>query len=481
MFNWLPLPTSILAFITTIHFAMLVLRVHRSPAAGIFSFVTPVSLMLVATPWLMPTQLGIAMGLAAHVGWFAACERLLPVPIAAPRAAAAAPPRPPSPVRVSAPTPVIRPAAPAARPAAPAPRSAASPAPVPTAAPGGKPRDFVQVPILEVLDETHDIRTFRMARPEGFEFQAGQFLTVRVRSDGKEHVRCYSISSPPEARGHMEISVKRLGSISGTLHATVRPGSFLSVRAPAGAFVYPTGDDRPIVLIAGGVGITPLMAMLRHAVNAEPTRRVTLLYSVRTEPDVAFLDEIRVLERRHSQFRAVIAISDVEVTSEGLFPGRITAEFISGAVPDVSHARCFICGPPPMLDVVTDLLASIGVPKAQIHFEIFSPAIAAAAGAPVRERPVPAAQAAAADFEVRFERSGVTARIPQGQTLLEAAEGCNASIPSLCRVGVCGTCRTRVVSGDAECASQTLDAQDRADGFILPCVTHIHSDCVVEG
>jgi ferredoxin-NADP reductase len=352
---------------------------------------------------------------------------------------------------------------------------------VPAAAPA-KPNNFVQVPILEVLDETHDIRTFRMARPEGFEFQAGQFLTVRVRSDGQEHVRCYSISSAPEARGHMEISVKRLGSVSGTLHAMVRPGSFLSVRAPGGAFIYPAGDDRPIVLIAGGVGITPLMAMIRHAVHTEPTRPVTLLYSVRTESDIAFLDELRVLDRRHSQFRAVIAISDVEVTSQGLFPGRITAEFILGAVPDVSHARCFICGPPPMLDVVTDLLQSVGVPRGQIHFEIFNPAIAASAGAPARERPAPAPEAAAAaDFEVRFVNSGVSTRVGAGQTLLEAAEGCNANIPSLCRVGVCGTCRTRVASGDAECASQMLGDQDRADGFILPCVTHIHSDCVVEG
>jgi ferredoxin-NADP reductase len=157
-----------------------------------------------------------------------------------------------------------------------------------------RPAEWVKTPVVAVFDETPDVRTFRMARPEGFEFKAGQFLTIRVRADGKEHVRCYSISSPPDARGHLEITVKRIGLVSGALHATVRPGSMLSVRPPGGAFVYPTGEDRPLVLIAGGVGITPLMSMLRHAIDAEPWRPVTLFYSVRTVEDIAFRDELRM-------------------------------------------------------------------------------------------------------------------------------------------------------------------------------------------
>jgi ferredoxin-NADP reductase len=122
-----------------------------------------------------------------------------------------------------------------------------------------------------------------MARPDGFSFKAGQFLSVRFSIDGKAVSRCYSVSSAPESTGYLEISVTRQGLVSGMLHATVRPGSLLDVIHPAGAFVYPADDHRPITLIAGGVGITPLMSMLRHAVQADPTRPMTLLYSVRTE------------------------------------------------------------------------------------------------------------------------------------------------------------------------------------------------------
>jgi ferredoxin len=139
-----------------------------------------------------------------------------------------------------------------------------------------------------------------------------------------------------------------------------------------------------------------------------------------------------------------------------------------------------VCGPPPMITDVKAMLADIGVPDSQVHYEIFQPTVAAAAGMPVREQPVAAPTAAPASFEIRFERSGQSIRIQPGETLLEAAEKCGADVPSLCRAGVCGTCRTRVLSGDAECASRVLDDRDRAEGFTLPCVARPFSDCVLE-
>jgi ferredoxin-NADP reductase len=441
---------------------MAVLRAHRSPLAGVFSFVTPVSLSLCASPWLMTSPAGVAVGLGTHVAWFAACERLLPVPMA--------------PRRETPPPPAAAPRAPVVRPSVLGPAPARPPAP-PSAPPQARARDFVPVPVMAVFDETPDIRTFRMARPDGFEFQAGQFLTVRVRADGKEHARCYSISSPPEARGYMEISVKRLGSVSGTLHAMLRPGSLLSVRAPAGSFVYPSGDDRPIVLIAGGVGITPLMSMLRHGLDSEPSRPITLYYSVRTRNDIAFHDEIRLLDRRHGQFRAFLAVTDDPAAAD-MFPGRITDELIAQTMPGVAHATCMLCGPPPMIEAMTQMLVGIGVPRSQVHFEIFNPAVAAGAGVPAREpvAPAPARQS----VEVTFARSRQKTQVAAGQTLLEAAESCRADVPSLCRAGVCGTCRTRVVSGDVDCRSTTLNDDDVAAGYVLPCVTHVISDCTVD-
>ena len=94
--------------------------------------------------------------------------------------------------------------------------------------------------------------------------------------------------------------------------------------------------------------------------------------------------------------------------------------------------------------------------------------------------PVDASPAQAVAHGLRFERSGSATTVEANQTMLEAAEACGVAIPSLCRAGVCGTCRTQVLSGDVQCASQMLDEQDRQDGFVLACVTKIKSDCTID-
>ena len=455
-----PLAPSILAFATTVHLALVVLRSHRTGGGAPRHFVSAISFLFAASPWLMPSLLGLTTGFLAHVGWFVACEWLLTGPVAA-----------------LAPAPASR-------------STAVSPAPAPARptriaqAALRQPQGFVQTAVMAVFDETPDIRTFRLARPEGFQFVAGQFLTVRLKADGREHVRCYSISSAPGAQAYVEISVKRLGLVSSALHATLRPGAMLAVRAPAGAFIYPSDDQRPLVLLAGGVGITPLMSMLRHAVDTDPNRPVTLFYSVRRVADIAFHDELSVVTRRHEHVRVFIAVSD-EAPGQGHFPGYISESLVTTMMPDVAHAVCLICGPPPMMDAMTAMLAGVGVPAPQVRFEVFQATVAASnrAGVPVAVAPSgadPGADAGAVRHDVVFARGGQRTQVDGEQSLLDAAETCGADIPSLCRAGVCGTCRTRVISGETECRSSMLDADDRAAGYVLACVTQIASHCTVD-
>jgi ferredoxin-NADP reductase len=334
------------------------------------------------------------------------------------------------------------------------------------------------VPVLAVFNETDDIKTIRMVRPEGFDFAAGQFIVVRVRVDGKDCSRCYSVSSPPDVRGYFEISIKRQGLVSNALHATVRPGGLLSVRTPNGAFRYPSGDDRPIVLLAGGVGITPLISMLRHAAFTEPSRSVTLLYSARTEVDFAFRDELVALARRHPQIRVQLASS--KTSNPDIYPGRIDAELIRVTVPHIEHSLCFVCGPASMIDEMKRLLGSLGVPAPQIRFEVFAAAVAASAA---REEPPAGAEASrpvSARHDLKCARSGKTMPIAAGQTLLEAAELAGVALESLCRAGICGTCGTRVTEGDVACPSDALSADERANGFVLACVATAHSNCTID-
>jgi len=440
-------PSSLLALATTVHVALLMLRRYRGVRTLGQAGVLLPSLALTAMPWLFPDPNWIGIGLFVHVVWFAACEKLLP-----------------------------KPEAPAARNALPAAGPAASGAPLASPAPASR---FTLLPVLAVFEESEDIRTFRIARPDGFRFLAGQFLTVKVQVDGKPMVRCYSISSAPEAAGYLEISVKRQGTVSGTLHATVRPGTTLTVKGPTGKFTFPAGDDRPVVFLAGGVGITPLMSMFRHAVASHPTRPVTLIYSVKSDRSVAFRHELDWLAERHPQ--ATVAI----VTSQGPFPighfgGRISEDLVHRLVPDIASSIFMVCGPGPMMEGMRKMLASLGVPDAQVRHEAFEAAIAMS-----KEETAPAARTGAsrpagAGATLTLRQTGVTVAVTPRQTLLDAADAAGAAIPSSCRAGVCMTCRTRLLEGAVDCSSDSLDDEDRAQGYILPCVAWAKGNCALD-
>ena len=428
--------TPVLAFVTTIHCALLVLRKHRNAGNG-FLVLGP-SFLFTVFPWFLPSPAWLLTGLAVHLAWFVACEKLI---------------TPPPPARRPSVPAVQRPGAQA--PAGPAARPAESPK-------APKPRGFAEVEVLAAFDETPEIRTFRLTRPEGFAFQPGQFLIVRVEAGGKTQSRCYSICSAPSAPGYLEISVRRQGTVSRHLHESLAPGSKLRITGPGGAFVYPPGD-RPIVLLAGGIGITPLLSMLRHALAAAPTRPVTLVLSAKKESFVPFADELRALARRHPRFRLAVTLT-ADCERPGCSAGRIDRRLLESAVANPGGAVWMICGPLPMIDEMRSLLGSMGIDPAQVHFEKFETATAAAAAAGT----------------VRFRTSGKTLPAAVGRTILDLAEGEGIAIPTMCRAGVCGTCRTRLVAGEATGDFEALDHADRSAGWILACVATPAGNCEVE-
>jgi ferredoxin-NADP reductase len=430
--TWLsdPVTTSTLALVTTAQVAIGAVRHHRSPGL-IRLFVIPPVIAFIAIPWALQTLGWMVASLAGQVLWFVMCE---PLAWCVRRLTATEPGKPPAPL-------------------------------------SRRSRAFVPVQVLAERDESDEIRTFRLARPEGFAFIPGQFLTVRVQVDGHPHARCYSISSPPSATGYLEISVRRQGLVSGALHANYPVGSVLFVKPPAGRFTYPSKDKRPLVLVAGGVGITPCISMLRHAVETDPLRRVTLLYSVRSERAFPFQQELDEIARLHSQVRIAVTVTRAEGPTSYRV-GRLDEAMIRETIDSPADSLCYLCGPAPMVETARAALIGSGVPKPQVHDEVFmmSAAIGAKKGAAFLAVPA----------KLGLEVSGLVVDVQPGKTLLEAAESAGAQIPSLCRSGVCGTCKTRLVSGDVEFSSDALDPEDQAQGYILPCVAWPAGDCNLE-
>ncbi|MGE0043844.1 MAG: FAD-binding oxidoreductase [Vicinamibacterales bacterium] len=434
---------AIVAFVSSLHCGLLVLRHHRSTPGIRRWLLVLASALFAVQPWIAASLVELAAGLAVHLAWF-----LLTGLLARPAAGG----RPPAPQATAPSTGAPRPA----------PRASTPPA------------GWVPLPVLAAFDETPDIRTFRLARPSDFTFSAGQFLPVRVRVDGRDEVRCYSISSAPSTTGFLEISVKRQGLVSGALHHTLRPGTTLAARAPSGHFVYPGGDDRPLVLLGAGVGITPLASMLRHALATDPQRPVTLVQGARDRRGLAYADEFRVLARRHPQFRWIPALSG-EAAAPDCYPGRVDESLLATLLPELADAVTCICGPAAMIDQAREALAALGVPQGQVRFERFEAAVASVGAAAAEARAATDASGGAA-ASVHFTRSGVTHDAPVGASLLEAAEACGVAIPSLCRAGICGTCRTRA-DGAIECDAA---APDLSDGYVLACVSRITGACTAE-
>jgi ferredoxin-NADP reductase len=442
-----PAASSALALVTTVHLAMAALRNHRTPSIAFVSPLALVSLALAVLPWLFPSVVGLTAGILAHIAWFVVCEQFTVLPTQ------------------SGPVPHA-PEARTGRSAAAATRTRQKP-PAP-----GRPAGFVQTTVLTTIDETPTVRTIRIARPDGFQFEAGQFLTVRVRVDGQDQARCYSISSAPHTQGYLEISVKRLGLVSNALHGLMRPGASMFVKVPLGAFTYPAGDDRPLLLLAGGIGITPLISMLRHGIATDPTRPITLLYSARTEEELAFRDELEFAALRHPQVQICFAATSGN-PGPALYPGRLDENLLRTMAPDLASSIALMCGPPQMIEAMRSTLARLGMPAPQIRFELFQAAVAASVGPSATPKGRPAAH------HMTCSTSGQRVPVQPGQTLLEAAEAAGVAVPSLCRAGVCGTCRIAVTDGDVFCESSALDDGDRAAGFVFACVSTAQSDCVV--
>jgi ferredoxin-NADP reductase len=430
------MPAWILALLSCAHVALAVLRQHRSTPGLVRLALVAAGYAFAAAPWVSPSLPIAAVTLLVHLLWLVATDRLA---MATRRAA---------------------PTAPAPRPTAPRPAT---------------PRGFQPVTVLAVVDEGPDLRTFRLSRPPGFAFLAGQFLPIRLRVNGTEQVRCYSISSAPYVRGYIEISVRRQGRVSGALHATLAPGSTLYVRPPAGTFVYPADDDRPLVLLAGGIGITPLRSMALEALAVDPGRPIVLVQSARTAEGLPFADEFRLLARRHGTFRWVTAVTG-PVAEADHYPGRIDETLLKLAAPDLPGSVVCLCGPGGMIDELQHALVRLGVPADQVRYERFEAAIAAMGAKAASGMPAAGGTA----HVVTFTRSGRTRPVGPQESLLDAAEQSGVDIPSLCRAGVCGTCRTHVIEGDVRCDSAALGDDDAAAGYVLACVSHPASDCRVD-
>ncbi|MBK5187833.1 MAG: ferredoxin reductase [Gemmatimonadaceae bacterium] len=235
--------------------------------------------------------------------------------------------------------------------------------------------------VTQIVQETRRVRTLVLELPDWPGHRAGQHVDVRLTADdGYQTERSYSIASPPED-AHISLTIERLedGEVSSYLADELRVGDKLELRGPIGGhFVWSVSDGGPLLLVGGGSGIVPLMAMLRHraAASAEIRREIParLLYSSRSWAEVIYRDELARLAAGDDTLGVTHTITREPPPSWTGFRRRIDRAMLAEvAWPPFAHPRVFVCGPTPLVETVAEGLVALGHEPTSVRTERFGP------------------------------------------------------------------------------------------------------------
>lgn len=335
--------------------------------------------------------------------------------------------------------------------------------------------------VRQRVQVTHDVVTFVLepTTASTFAFLPGQFLTLVVDVGGSVVERCYTISSPPTRPHLLTVTVKRIegGVLSPHLHDHLAPGDRIAVRGPGGDFSIAAHPSARYLLLSAGSGITPTLSTVRAMADLAELDDVVVVHSARTPVDRACNDELDALAAAHPGLRVVWICED---DSPGSAPwtgprGRLDADLLTAQVPDLAEREVFTCGPPGYMGATRQVLADLQVDPTRCHEESFT--IDVPVAAPV-EAASPVEQTAPT---VTFGRSGREVQCPLGMTVLEAAASAGVSLPSSCGGGLCGTCKSGLLSGRVEMSHQGgIRPREIAAGKFLPCCSTPDGDIVVD-
>ncbi len=339
--------------------------------------------------------------------------------------------------------------------------------------------------VAKVVKET-DFATSVYLRPMDnkpiCDFKPGQHLTLKfdIPGQSKPIVRCYSLSQGPSKSAY-RITVKAVpapganpnvppGRVSNFINRHLMAGDLVEAKAPSGQFVLDTETTAPVCLLAGGIGITPMISMIDYILDRQPDRTVILIYGSRHGADHTFKSNLQQIKNQYSNVYVIDVYSnplkgDVQ-GQDYLVPGYVSAELIQQVLPHSSF-QFYLCGPPPFMESVFKGLTDWGVPESRIRFEAFGPASIGKNTS--HQATVDSTVEQNAGVKVSYASSGKQAIWkPTSGSLLELAEETGVEIDSGCRAGSCGTCETKICVGKVKYPNH--ENVDCKPGHCLTCI-----------
>ena len=238
--------------------------------------------------------------------------------------------------------------------------------------------DWQIATVKDIRPETAKVKTFTLSLPNWTVHHAGQHYDVRLTAeDGYQAQRSYSIASEPERNGEIDLTVERIedGEVSAYMHDVLTKGDRIEVRGPIGGyFVWDAELPEPLLLIAGGSGIVPLMSMLRHRAAIGNPNRARLLYSSRTFEDIIYYEELEKLRSNGNGLEVFHALTRKQPEGWKGYSRRIDNAMLKEVIKPLGMVpQVFICGPTLMVESAASTLVRLGLPPAQIRTERFGP------------------------------------------------------------------------------------------------------------
>ena len=314
-------------------------------------------------------------------------------------------------------------------------------------------------------------------------FRPGQFLTIQFKIPGqaKPFVRCYSLSDRPDPNFY-RITVKRdvsngngkPGRVSNFVNDILKVGDVLDIKSPGGSFCIDLNDRRPAILLAGGVGITPMISMIKSVTHQNANRQLLLMYGVRDGSDHPFRDELNGLQEANTKLSVLSCYSNPR--SEDRLPqdyhyrGRISIDLIRHVIPR-NDVPFYLCGPPAFVQSLHQGLREWGVSEADLHTESFGPASIEKAP------PTPSKHETACKIRLT-ESETVIDWEDRYNSILEATDDHDIEMNSGCRAGNCGECAVKMTKGDIRYSEQPTAECDPQ--YIFPCLAVPNSDLEIE-
>jgi ring-1,2-phenylacetyl-CoA epoxidase subunit PaaE len=319
-----------------------------------------------------------------------------------------------------------------------------------------------------------------------FTFTQGQHLTLRTLLNGKEERRSYSICSGVDD-GDLRIGVRHVtgGVMSSWLNRSLKTDETIDVLPPEGRFFVPVDatQARKYLGIAGGSGITPILAIMKTVLAREPLSRFTLIYGNRRQASTMFKEELEDLKNRYLTRLTLHTVFSQEHMDSPLYSGRLTqaklAEFLGVLIQPQQLDHVFVCGPHGFNDEADAALLAAGVPAQHIHIERFGVPVDTAG---VKTKPV-ALPGDAPQAIVQIIRDGVIREIEfrtEHGNVLDAAAAAGLEVPYSCKSGVCCTCRAKLIEGKVRMDRNfALEKHEVEAGFVLTCQAHPLTERVV--